>query len=574
MARRVGARTLRPPDCVRCSTAEGGEGEYEAAARPVAGDHVAAAGARKPPGEREPEACAASPVSGPRTPGSKTRSPSEGSRPGPSSRTRARPARRAAGELERHARARVAAGVVDERGERAPHDIGLALARGQVLRRGRRATSGNSRASAARSTAPDPGSSSCRASARSVVDRPPRAGPAWARSRAAPAVSLGAGLRRRERELRAPAQPGERRAQLVRHLAGKALLVAARACDAREQVVERRRQSRELVARQGPRSKRRSRSCAPQSSASAVICATGRSAPSSALRIASRPRAGPGRRRRASRAAPPARGARAAHRQRDDDRAARRAAPRRPPAARAGGCRRVPRAPWSAARARAPTATRSRPGRTPAGRSITRLPSSTHACRSRSLSFCVSRTRTWPGVTLSAATCASARARSRLVASVVRRAIAAARCPRRAARRARRRGSRATSAAAERGSSSQPVADAARGLDRLGRAGLPQLAADPRDVGVERVVVHDRAVGPAGCDERSAPDDRARAGRERREEAELGRRQRDPRASPNVACAAGSSTSAGRRARTARCAPRGARARGRARVTRRAQTAS
>src|SRR4051812_15804493 len=68
MARMVRDRTWRLPDCVRRPVPRAGErrqDEDETAARPVAEDDVAPAGAREAPGERQPQPRGALRVAGP-----------------------------------------------------------------------------------------------------------------------------------------------------------------------------------------------------------------------------------------------------------------------------------------------------------------------------------------------------------------------------------------------------------------------------------------------------------------------------------------------------------------------------
>ena len=111
-------------------------------------------------------------------------------------------------------------------------------------------TSSSSFASAATSTAPFVGSSSWRATASSVaIVASSRS--AWAIDRTERVHALGVGFRprRAERELGARPQPRHRGPQLVRHLGGEALLVAARGGDPLEQPVERGGEARQLVGR-------------------------------------------------------------------------------------------------------------------------------------------------------------------------------------------------------------------------------------------------------------------------------------------------------------------------------------
>ena len=82
----------------------------------------------------------------------------------------------------------------------------------------------------------------------------------------APRATRSASCGRRSASSASAAHAGERRAQLVRHLGGEALLVAQARGDPREQAVERRGQ-RVSSSRGAPSSKRRSRSCSLQSAA-------------------------------------------------------------------------------------------------------------------------------------------------------------------------------------------------------------------------------------------------------------------------------------------------------------------
>ena len=100
-----------------------------------------------------------------------------------------------------------------------------------------------------------------------------------------------------------------------------------------------------------------------------------------------------------------------------------------------------------------------------------------------------------------------------------------ARRPGRVQARRRRRAAAWSARRAARHASSQRVADAVHGRDlRRGRQ-VAELAPQPGDVHVERVVVDDRAVRPGRLDQLAAPDRRPGRGRQAGEDAELRRRQ-------------------------------------------------
>src|SRR4051812_45649350 len=171
-------------------------------------------------------------------------------------------------------------------------------------------------------------------------------------------------------------------------------------------------------------------------------------------------------------------------------------------------------------------------GADPAGRSRTREPAKTQTCESIALSFGDSRTFTRPSSVSTVVAAAAARERSRLFASRSRLA-------RRTTLKATTSRATATVAAISANAVSRPrsvlkrlislhpVADAVHRHDARVHRELAELAPQPRHVLVERVVVHGRAVRPGGADEVAPPDHRMRLGAERREQAELGRGERD-----------------------------------------------
>ena len=151
-------------------------------------------------------------------------------------------------QLERHQLARMAARVVDQRRQRPPDHVRLTL----CVRQPRRLPHAHVLELARQLAEVDrarrgiellPGDRHQRADRR--VD-PLGVGD----DRTQRLLALGVALRsgRGQRELGTPAHARDRRAQLVRDLAGEALLVPARRRDAGEQPVERRRQPGELVA--------------------------------------------------------------------------------------------------------------------------------------------------------------------------------------------------------------------------------------------------------------------------------------------------------------------------------------
>ena len=92
--------------------------------------------------------------------------------------------------------------------------------------------------------------------------------------------------------------------------------------------------------------------------------------------------------------------------------------------------------------------------------------------------------------------------------------------------------------------SSESVSHAVHGRDFGRLLEVLELAPQPGDVRVERVLADDRAVRPAGADEVAAPHRLAGGREELREQAELGRRQRARPSRPSPSeCVSGSSRS-------------------------------
>ena len=168
------------------------------------------------------------------------------------------------------------AGVLDERRQRPPNDVRIAL--GERQRLAARWTLDAVevvRAIAARSTVPVGRIDLVARDREQRVDRVAQArGLRDDRRERLLALLVGCFARRLQRQLGLQLQAGERRAQLVRHLAREALLVTARRGDAREQAVERRRQRGQLVARRAELEAAIEVVRAPVLGA-AVICATG-----------------------------------------------------------------------------------------------------------------------------------------------------------------------------------------------------------------------------------------------------------------------------------------------------------
>ena len=257
---RAGARAhraaARPPDSRLNAHPSGsstrstrGEVQDEAAAGPVAERHVAAAGAREPPRQRQAQSRAAVVLPVAAHPGIErplaqrdrhARAVVADRHPHPA-------ARRAEHELD-PARG-MAVRVLQQRRQRPAHHLGVALAarkpRGRLDHGGPVGRLPHDRLQVhrlRRRIVLAPGDREQRVDrARQAVDLDDhglqRLGPLLVPVRAGP-----------QRQLRPAAHPRDRRAQLVRHLAGEPLLVAARGRDPCEQVVQRRRQPRQLVA--------------------------------------------------------------------------------------------------------------------------------------------------------------------------------------------------------------------------------------------------------------------------------------------------------------------------------------
>ena len=485
----------------------------------------------------------------------------------------------------RDARARVAAGVVD------------AAARARAARRpGRpRRAAGSparddldavelARRAAARSTVPLGRVDLLARDRQQRVDRVGRARSACVDdARAAPSSrsASASGRRARERELGAPAQPGQRRAQLVRDL--------ARRSAARGGATPAMRASRPSSvaarpvssSRGGPRSKRRSRSCAPQSSALAGHLRDG---PQRAVeRAADRER----RRRagRARRATSEPSSTSCCRRSSDAIESATTTAPTARAASPGADDRlarsRVSSGPVDARRPRrarpSATAARSSAGEAPGGRSTTRSPSNTQDRRSSTASLGVSRTptRPWRDVERRELRVGVARAGRSSVSRVdaLREQHVADDQQRAEADRERRQ---RREQQPRRGSSPQHVPDAARGLDRR-PARRRRAACGGSARGRRRACCRARSRRPATPAATSAARRTTSPGPggERRQQAELGRGQRRSRASPwTIAWAAGSSTQPPASRHRGRRRPGAAHERvRRARAARRARTA-